>query len=444
MANANGEKKYNSVNYGLYYSYEQDKSENFVYNYPYCYVVDEDILSSMKKVIHTLSDEQGFVIASAKFKAGVLYLKYPFNKEKRYLFSSMFCREYEYTMPDGRVIQRKKIGDYGFAPTTDMRLKIASDLCKIFHTLNNLQIYIRNFDENMFLYDIDSGKVMLDIFPAMLPYTSSQLKFMEQIYPAYYFASPNRMGPHSYSEPTVNTNNFFLSVILYKLFTGEELLEEYNLSTIVDRYEKRQLFINTSSHLLFSEFLEKYQISLLLRNVEKLPFLTDVNSSDTIQYSYPNNIKKRLFSARCVCGEGLYGMGPNPLICPKCSREAFGYVTAESTGTKVLLVGAQKQSKRLISTEYSPMHFGIEDTKRDCIFKLIRGVDSKGNFRCALMFLIQDDVYLKGEDTRTWEPYFGFNSQGNRIYTIDEQVEKLPVKIGNEVFNFVFKFDVKE
>ena len=72
------EKKHSKVNYGFYYSYEQDKVGSYTYQYPYCYVVDDDVLTGMKKIMHMLSDEPGFIIANAKFKAGVLFLKYSF------------------------------------------------------------------------------------------------------------------------------------------------------------------------------------------------------------------------------------------------------------------------------------------------------------------------------------------------------------------------------
>ncbi len=431
-----------AVQYGFYYSYEEDKEGSFTYRYPYCFIVDENILSSVRKTMTLLNDERGFIVANAKFKSGVLYLKYPFSKEKHYLFSSIFCREYEYEMPDGRKIQRKKIGDFNYALTADQKLKILSELCRLFHKLNTLQIYIRNFDENIFIFDLTNMGVYIDILPAMLPYTASQQRFMEQMHPAYYLASPNRIGGGEYGEGSINTNNFFLNAIAYKLISGDELLGNMRYVDIIENFEKRNLFIDTEKNGLFSDFMEKLQLSLIIKQPKRLPFMTEELKEDIIKYQYPNVLNKTVAGAACVCGNGVFGLGNDAMICPGCGKECFGFVTMRANSKRVLLVGASKESGRLFSTDYSPSLFGISSS-RDCIFKVVRGTDSKGNFRCALMFLLQDDVYFIDKETDKWEPYFGFNAQGNRIYTVSDGEDRVSVKIGNDVFDFDFDFDDK-
>jgi hypothetical protein len=324
-----------------------------------------------------------------------MYRDYVSRKQAKYLFSSAFCRKYKQRSADGQLLTKRVVGRFRRVFLPETVISLALRLCDIFEKLNGEGLTVECFDENAILYNAENDELIFDVLPALSPLDVKSRKIAEKLYIEYYAAAPINE----------QKNNFFLSMLLYKLIAGKTLFKDMTFDEISKR---RREWSPEAESGLFGNFVENY--SAAIKSGQSPVWQSPVWQS-------PLEWKAEIINARCVCGRGLYDT-----VCGFCGRKRVGVVEARSNGVSMPLSAA----------EYKPSFFGLplEDRR---LFKMLLGADAEGNTRRALLFALTDDVHAA--DGETWREITQKNSTRTSLIS-DITSERSAIKINGEIFDF--------
>ncbi|MDR1537114.1 MAG: hypothetical protein LBU32_03805 [Clostridiales bacterium] len=404
-----------AINYGLNYSYQQLQDGGVKYQYFDYFSASPSELEKIFSKLKRQSPMPGILLPEASLSDGVLALSYPFLKEDKLLFSSVFCREYKIKDSFGRPVAKRIQGGFKRSLTPEMRIAIAMQLCNIFKLLEKAGIEILNPSEDAILYDIKQEQAYFDVLPAVLPLTEEMRQFVESVHKDFYICYAGKNDHMQY-------NRYFLSMLLYRLLAGNVMLGDLSEKQIREG-EPSQSF-SFPRNGLFSEFADNCKAAVQDGNMP------------AAQYFSADYWKSAIISNRCVCGKGLFRLAPSPHLCSACGKENIGYAESVNTGVKATLIGVPEGKAE--STEYLPSHFKLKD-KEGYIFKLLRGSDSNGSFRCALLFSPTSKVFVRDKNIAKLRSITERNSNGtSKILEIDITMKHMFVIINDEPFNLYF------
>ena len=324
------------------------------------------------------------------------------------LFNSFFERK----LPGGRKVR----GDFNAFLGGRQRLEAALRLCGAFRALNDTDVYLRYPSDDMLTFDCRSGSIYLDAVPCVLPRTAAAAERVREQNVAYYLPlQDTRRKGFFGKDPSFRgkaRNNIVLSLLLFKLFTGQDWVAWRKYSEYTGKKPDWEALVPETDELLFGKKF-RAELCALLRGGKFAPCLL---------LRHPSEWERELESVlRCTCG-GCFRKANEKLVCSDCGKERIGTVTMSGQFSLPLLVP---------NADYRMSMFepGAGD---DFLFKVHERENGAATER-AVFFAAEQEAYELADERRRIDQY---NSKGNYLQLGLDGKESCAVETNNRIFEF--------